>query len=69
MLLQEERRRMLRQQREITMMQERTAALRRKIEYAEEHPTDDADEGGSDTDVSEYTRRFSEYGKWNVMLV
>ena len=42
------------------MMQERTASLRRKIEYAEEHPTD---VDVSDTDVSEYTRRFSEYGE------
>ena len=53
---------MLLQQREISHIQERTAALRRKIKYAEEHPTDFED-AVSDTDVSEYTRIFSEYGQ------
>ncbi|KAL5250424.1 hypothetical protein ACHWQZ_G016225 [Mnemiopsis leidyi] len=57
---QAERKKMLLQQREISHIQERTAALRRKIKYAEENPTD-FEEVVSDTDVSEYTRIFSEY--------
>ena len=58
---------MLLQQREIKVIQERTAALRRKIQYAEDAPTD-ADMA-SDTEASEAYKLHSGYGRFWVFIL